>query len=318
MSKRRQAADHDSPWKEGLDYFLPLALVLLFPRVHEGLDWARGYQALDQELRQILRSARSRKRTTDKLYQVWRKDGRDARLYLHIEVQGRREGGFGRRRFECHYRVFDRYGDPVVSLAILCDDRPRWRPDRFGYNVFGCSLRLKYPVAKLLDWRGRETELESSPNPFARVLLAHLRALETRGDPAERGRYKIQLVKGLYEHGWTAEDVRQLFRLIDWLLELPPELQQDFRQELYAFEEGRQMPYVTSIERLAKAEGREEGARENCLELIQAGLKDKFGANGVRLMAKVRAVNELPRLLALARFLMKADTLQAFSEMLNG
>jgi hypothetical protein len=317
MSKRRQAADLDSPWKEGLDYFLSLALQLLFPRVHAGLDWACGYEALDQELRQLLRSSRSSKRTTDKLYRVWRRDGREARLYIHLEVQGRREKGFGQRMFECHYRIFDRYGGPVVSLAILCDDRPRWRPDRFGYNIFGCSLRLKYPVVKLLDWRGREAELESNPNPFAQVVLAHLRALETRGDPAGRGRYKIQLVKRLYERGWSAEDVRQLFRLIDWLLELPPDLQQDFRRELHAFEEGRQVPYVTSIERLAKAEGREEGARETYLELIQAGLKRKFGAQGTRLMPKVRAVDELPQLRALAESLMGTDSLQAFRELLE-
>jgi hypothetical protein len=32
-------------------------------------------------------------------------------------------------------------------------------------------------------------------------------------------------------------DVRQLFRLIDWLMELPAELQDGFRQELHKFEE---------------------------------------------------------------------------------
>jgi hypothetical protein len=46
------------------------------------------------------------------------------------------------------------------------------------------------------------------------VVLAYLRALETRQDPDSRGRYKIHLVKGLYQRGWSAEDVRQLFRVI--------------------------------------------------------------------------------------------------------
>jgi len=33
-------------------------------------------------------------------------------------------------------------------------------------------------------------------NPFAQVVLAHLKALETRRDPATRQRWKIGLVKG--------------------------------------------------------------------------------------------------------------------------
>jgi hypothetical protein len=97
-------------------------------------------------------------------------------------------------------------------------------------------------------------------------------------------------------------------------MDLPPDLQQGFREELYRFEEERRIPYLTSIERLAMA----EGARNTCLELIQAGLKRRFGAQGVRLMRKVQAIDDLPRLRALAEALMAADTLQAFRELLEG
>jgi hypothetical protein len=64
--------------------------------------------------------------------------------------------------------------------------------------------------------------LEADANPFAKVVLAHLKALETRSDPGERRAWKFRLVRGLYERGFKAEDVRQLFRLIDWLMDLPP------------------------------------------------------------------------------------------------
>ena len=30
---------------------------------------------------------------------------------------------------------------------------------------------------------------------------------------------KVRLAKGLYDRGWSPGDVRQFFRLIDWLLE---------------------------------------------------------------------------------------------------
>ena len=47
-------AEYDSPWKEALsEYFEPF-MALLLPQHHAAIDWSRGCQALDQELRQIL------------------------------------------------------------------------------------------------------------------------------------------------------------------------------------------------------------------------------------------------------------------------
>jgi hypothetical protein len=59
----------------------------------------------------------------------------------------------------------------------------------------------------------------------------------------------MRLVRGLREQGFTSEDVRQLFNLIDWLMELPPRQQRTFQQELNKYEEGQRMPFVNSIER---------------------------------------------------------------------
>jgi hypothetical protein len=86
---------------------------------------------------------------------------------------------------------------------------------------------------------------------------------------------------------------------------------------LHEFEEAKHMPYVTSVERLAKKEGREEGARAELLQAIRRGLKARFGAAGSRLLNKVRAVNDLPRLRALADALITVETLQDFRELLD-
>ena len=144
-------------------------------------------------------------------------------------------------------------------MAVLCDDQPNWRPDRFEYNVGGCSVGIRYLVAKLLDYKERAAELEKDQNPLAAVVVAQLKALETRDAPNTRWEWKVRLIKGLYDRGLDAEAVRKLFRILDWLLTLPKELEQSFRQELDRFEEERRMPYVTSVERLAREEGRQEG-----------------------------------------------------------
>src|SRR5262245_11782675 len=217
---RRSRRDLDSPWKEALERFLPAFLAFFFPRLHEAIDWRRGYESLDKELQQIAHDARLRRKLADKLFKVWRKDGRERWLLIHVEVQGKKEADFPERMFVYSFRIYDRYRQLAVSVAVLCDDDPDWRPDRFAAEEWGCEIGLRFLTVKLLDFRGREEALERDVNPFAAVVLAQLKELETRGAPGERWRWKVRLVKGLYERGLSADDVRQLFRLIDWMLQL--------------------------------------------------------------------------------------------------
>jgi hypothetical protein len=309
----RHSGDQDNPWKEALELFLEPFLAFFFPHVHDGIDWQRDYHSLDKELQQVVRDARVRGRVADKLFQVWRKDGREAWLLIHIEIQGKREKDFPERMFIYGYRIYDRHRRPVVSLAVLCDDSPSWRPDRFEVGEWGSALGIRFLIAKLLDYRGREEELERDRNPFAAVVLAQLKVPETRGNPGERWRWKVRLVKGLYDRGLTAQQVRELFRLLDWMVQLPQELEQRFRAEIDRFEEERRMPYVTSVERLAREEGRQEGleqgGRKVLVEEITQALETRFGAAGKRLVPKVRALTALDKLRELNRAAWTAETL---------
>ena len=65
--------------------------------------------------------------------------------------------------------------------------------------------------------------------------------------PADRKSWKLRLVKGLYERGMDAEDVRQLLRFIDWIMDLPQELEQRFQQELTAYQQEKHMPFITIL-----------------------------------------------------------------------
>jgi hypothetical protein len=138
-----------------------------------------------------------------------------------------------------------------ADLAVLADDRPNWRPDRFAYDVWGCGLDFHFPVVKLLDFVGREAVLEASDNPFALITRAHLATMQTRHDPTSRHAGKIRLVRELYDRGMSREDVVQLFRIIDWMMDLPKALGQLFDREVERIEREKAMPYVTSIERHA-------------------------------------------------------------------
>jgi hypothetical protein len=179
----------------------------------------------------------------------------------------------------------------VVSLAVLADDNASWRPSSYEQSLWGCRSRLDFPAVKLLDYAQREAELEADRNPFAQVVLAHLKALETRGDPEARRVWKFRLVRGLYERGFGAEDVRQLFRLIDWLLALPPALDNVFWEEVEEYKEARAMPFITTPERI--------GIQRGLRRAIEALLRLKFGDEGVALMPQLKEVYDADKLLSI-------------------
>jgi Putative transposase, YhgA-like len=287
-------AEYDSPWKEALEVYFEPFLALLFPAVHELIDWSRPYESLEQEFQQLAKDAEVGKRFTDKLFKVWRQDGEEAWVLVHIEVQSQEDTGFAERMFVYNYRCFDRYRQPVISLAVLGDDRDSWRPHSYGYALGGCRMGLEFPIAKLLDYEVQWQQLEESLNPFAVMVMAHLKTKATTGEPQQRKQWKWVLVRRLFEQGYSRDDVVELFRLVDWMMGLPKALEQEFRAELRQYQEERQMPYITSVERLAKEEGVQEGIDLGRRQVIENLLKVRFGALDEALTAIVEPLLNLP------------------------
>jgi hypothetical protein len=294
-------SDFDSPWKDALELFFPAFLAFFFPRVHAKVDWSRGYEALDKELQQIAREAEVGRRYADKLFKVWLEDGQETWVLIHVEVQSQRDEEFTERMFVYHYRLYDRHRRPVVSLAVLADEHLTWRPNSFGYSLCGCTIGLEFPVVKLLDYCADLEALETGSNPFAPLVLAHLKTMETRHDAPARQGWKSQVIRGLYERGYSGDQVRQLFRLIDWLMDLPEDLERQLYEELSRLEEEKLMPYVTHIERIAlkkgeakgEAKGKAEGKAETLLRIVERRFATKVPPD---LDAAIRGTTDLARL----------------------
>ena len=279
------AADYDNPWKEALDYYFEPFLLLVFPHIWGDIDWQRGYESLDKELQRVVRDAETGKRHADKLLKVWLQDGQETWVLIHVEVQSQVDSDFAERMFTYHYRIFDRYHQQVVSLAVLGDESPTWRPQGYGYDRWGCSINLTFPIVKLLDYCNNLPLLETSDNPFAVVVLAHLQSQMTRRDLQTRFEWKRRLVLGLYERGYSRENILELFRLIDWMMTLPDALEQELRDTLHRYQEEKRMPYITSFERLAKEEERQE--------MITSVLEARFGELDEELRTAVAAMTKL-------------------------
>ena len=292
--------DYDSPWKTALERYFPQFMSFFFPEAHAGIDWTHGHTFLDKELQKVARDAALGRRLADKLARVQGRDGQDDWVLVHIEVQGPSQSDFAKRMYVYNYRLFDRYDRPVVSLAVLGDSVGE-TAGYFGYRRWGCAVSLEFPVVCLGDYRDRWDELEQSANPFAVVVQAHLKARETHNDVTARYQAKLHLVKSLYRRGWQRQDVQELFRFIDWVLELPSALEKRLWDEVQTSEEVQKMRYLSTIERMAidrgfqkgldegkakglaegrakgQAEGRAKGQAEGRAELLARILRRRFG-----------------------------------------
>ncbi|MBF0137338.1 MAG: DUF4351 domain-containing protein [Magnetococcales bacterium] len=261
--------EFDVPWKDILENYFPEFLAFFLPEAYREIDWERGFAFLDNELARITRAAEIGDRRMDKLVKVWRRgDDHELWVLIHIEIQGNRKPNFAENMYVYQYRAYDLYQKPVVGLAILADEEPGWRPAEFGYALWGTRQSYRFTAIKLLDYQ--EADLEKSTNPFAIVTLAHLHAKKTRHQPEKRYQVKWHLIRSLYKRGCNRKQVIDLFRFIDWVLHLPPELDNQLRSEIATFEEKQKMPYISSVERIGEKRGE--------AKVLTRQLQRRFGA----------------------------------------
>ncbi|MDM8522748.1 hypothetical protein QUF80_05185 [Desulfococcaceae bacterium HSG8] len=260
-----QRDDYDSPWKDILTAYFEQFTIFFFPDLALKIDWSRGYDSLDKELRQITREAETGGRLADKLFRVWKKNGEEAWVLAHAEVQAQKKTDFPRRTFVYNYRIYDVYERPVVSLAVLADDNPGWRPCVYSHKLWGCRMAIRFRMVKILDYGKNLKELEKSDNVFAIAVAAHLRTMETKKDARKRFHYKIGLTRELYRRGFGKSDIINLYRFIDWIMRLPEDLEKIYHQEIIKFEEERKMQYVTTAERIGEEKGIEKGIEKGAL-----------------------------------------------------
>ena len=311
-------SDYDSPWKEAVARHFESFLTFFFPAMAVEVDWSRGYELLESEFRQVVRDAAVGRRTADILVRVFLLGGEESWILVHVEVQSQTESIFPERMFVYHYRVYDRYHRPVVSLAILGDSNPTWRPDRFEAGQFGCRLAFEFPVVKLLDYKSRLPQLEQSKNPFAVLVAVHLHAQRTSRASKKRLQYKLALVRSLYERGFSREDVLELFRLVDRVLTLSNENSRAFREELERYEEEKNMPYITIVERAGIKQGLQKGRRQGLrrgerVSLLTV-LESRFASVPPVVRERIAAI-EVPEVLTV--LLRQAATIGSMEEFLE-
>jgi len=313
--------EFDSPWKDVIERYFSDFIQFFLPQAYGEIEWSRGFEFLDKELQQVVRDAELGRRLADKLVKVWRTGGEEAWVLIHLEVQSQEETNFAERMFVYHYRIYDRYKRRVASIAVLGDERSSWRPNQFESELWGCEVFFRFPVVKLIDYQQQWSALEASRNPFATVVMAHLKAQATRLERLERFEWKLAITRRLYEKGYGREDVINLFQFIDWVMSLPEELEQQFWREVRNLEEERRMPYITSVERIATEKGIQQGMRQGLLAAIELDLGLKFGSEGLQVLPEISRIADVEQLKAILSGLKTVQTVselrQIYQPMIN-
>lgn len=171
----------------------------------------KGFEFLDKELEQLFPSPENMQapKFVDKLVKVFTKAGNEEWLLIHIEIQGYYDKDLGERLFRYWYRVIDKYGKPVTTIAIFTDTNRNFKPDSYEYKCLGTTNTFQFNAYKIIEQD--EATLEKSENPFAMVVLTVLLASKSKKQTDEDlYNLKFSLAKRLIEHKFSKKKIGDL------------------------------------------------------------------------------------------------------------
>jgi hypothetical protein len=221
--------DFDSNWKYLIVKYYFQFIQFFIPELYADIDLNRPPIFLDNELQTIWRSMKTGLKMTDKLVQVWLKNGEERWILVHIEVQARFETLFSKRMFTISYRILDKYKVEPVALAVFVDTPIPKQYDTYENKIYGTETRYKYNAYKIIDQIETEV-LKRDENLFALVVLANLRTIQTKkkGEEFDRLAFKKHLYNLVIERNFEPEIYFDLLNFISFLMILPEKLEIEY------------------------------------------------------------------------------------------
>ena len=141
--------------------------------------------------------------------------------------------------------------------------------------------------------------------------MAHLKTKATTSNLSEREQWKWRIIRGLYDKGFSRLAIVNLFKFIDNMMTLPPQLQQSFKTKLTNFEEERKMPLINSFERDGIEQGLKQGTRNTLHKNIISLLSKRFSNVPNNL---VEQINKIENISILERLILETITVNSVEE----
>jgi predicted transposase/invertase (TIGR01784 family) len=273
--KKAIQSKYDSAWKKVIEKLFKDFLEFFFPGIYQAIDFTKKIHFLDKELKEIAPDSNMGDRTADVLVKAHLKDGSLTYIciIIHIEVQSQAKPGFMERMFIYYYRAFDKMVEkniPMISVAILADDNPKYKPDEYHFDLLDFEMRMKIPVVKILDYKLKEEsrkKLETTTNPMSMIVQAQLKSHEVKkADNNAKFEVTKELIRQCYKHGYSKEETRLVMNFFDWVIRLPGAYKERLKKIIKKIEEEFKMEYIPLWERDARKEGEKKGKIEGKIE----------------------------------------------------
>ena len=138
-------------------------------------------------------------------------------------------------------------------------------------------MNFHFKTAKIFDWKMEDLEQDS--NIFAIVTMASIQSHEE--DMQKRFVSKERLTKMLYERGYSKEVIFALYEFLDGIIVLSDDLEKQYNDNIKNYEKEKNMPYITTAERIGIKKGREEGRVESREEIAIEMLKEHMAVEQI-------------------------------------
>jgi len=291
--------DHDRLFKELLTTFFSEFVEAFLPDVARYTE-PKSVEFLDKEIFTDIASSESHE--VDLIVKVRFRGGGRAFFLIHVESQASSRKHFPRRMFRYFARLHEKYGLPVLPVAIFSFDRPsRPEPDRY---------QVEFPEFRVLDFAFRRIQLNRlnwrdflrNPNPVASALMTKMRI--AMGD---RPRVKLECLRmlatlkldkaratliGTFMASYlklTSAETRVYNALLKSVAPKEREVVMQLTNEW--IEQG-----IKKGRREGRQKGREEGRREGRREathgIIRRIFRQRFGAIPANLAGKIERLND--------------------------
>ena len=255
QKESKERADYDGMWKDAIERFLPRLLERVLPDLYADVDFSIKPEFLENELRDIALLDNNPAVYVDELIRLILKNGGDAWILLHIEIQGPGGDPISGRMFNYMTLIYAHYHRLPVALAILTSRRASEVIGEYSVeNHYGTKLSYTYNCFEV--YAQDDDKMLQSDNPFDLIFYA----VKNTSKNSQRKKYALllKLVKILASKGWSEADRRDLFSFIVRTVNLTDtELQQKFVAEITKGED--KMAELTFVEKYFKDEGRAEG-----------------------------------------------------------
>ena len=259
--------DHDGLYKAVIGEFFLDFLRLFFPQLAERIDPA-SVKEKEQELINDLPGSQTLR--ADIVREVQFK-GQSSLILILIEPQSYDDKRFGERLYRYFTRLYEKYGLPIIPIAVLSYASPKAvAPRSFSIAIEDfTALTFNYLVVQLnrLHWQ----DYAERQNPVAAAFMAQMQV-----GKKERAKAKLAALTQVVDLSLNPAQRQLLSAFVDVYITLDVQQQSEFEQGVNRLNRGKQevvMQLVTSWMREGIAQGRIEGK----FELVSKQLARRFG-----------------------------------------